>query len=68
MKVVARKGEGHHEVVLELWMTRDQATQVLADHGRPLEDLEEMAAETLGEHLKGLRICQRIRMNPKHWG
>lgn len=66
MKVVARRGEGSHEVVVELSMSREQAEDVYGHAGRLNEDQEEMVADTLNEHLKGLRRCQRIRMTPHY--
>lgn len=64
MKVVARRSTGDHEVVLEIWMTKAQATHVLDDKGRLTEDLEDMSAEALKEHLTTNRLCQRTRMTP----
>lgn len=64
MKVVARKGEGTHTTVIELWLNEEDAKQ-RAQTGNFSEDLHDMVDECLSEHLKGLHRAQRIRMTPK---
>lgn len=64
MKVVARKGEGTHTTVLEIWMSREDAEE-RKNTGNFSEDLHDMVDECLAEHLKGLHRAQRIRMTPK---
>lgn len=64
MKVVARKGEGPHTTVIEIWLN-EQDAKARRDTGNFNEEIHDMVDECLEEHLKGLHRAQRIRMTPK---
>lgn len=60
MKVVARKGRGTGEVVIELSMARDEAEDIHKHDGQLRQDTEDMLKETLQEHLHTGATSQRV--------